>query len=70
MKTQHRDENPNLMSREQAAKYLGVTSQYLAVLKCKGQGPSYFRVGDRAIRYSMEDLKIWANRRHVVHVVQ
>ena len=54
----------NLITREQAAQYLGITRQYLDVMAMRKQGPSYIRLG-RAVRYELDDVKAWAKARKV-----
>ena len=51
------------MTDEQAAKYLGVKRQTLALWRCTGRyGLRFTRVG-RAIRYSKSDLDEWLAER-------
>jgi hypothetical protein len=49
----------NTMSRglkdTEAAKLLGLHPQTLRNMRCKGEGPAYYKIG-RAVRYRSEDL--------------
>jgi len=54
-----------LLSREQAAAYLGVSPNTLAVWACnKTYGLKYIRVG-RCARYRRADLDAWLEQREV-----
>lgn len=48
------------MNVKEAAAYLGVSASYLNKLRClSSEGPRFASFG-KAIRYSAEDLKSWA----------
>lgn len=51
-----------LLTDEEAAKYLKLSAGYLRVLRCKGGGPLFARLG-RAIRYRITDLDAWIEAR-------
>ena len=53
-----------LKNREQAAKYIGLKTQTLAVWACRGQGPNYVKIG-RSVRYRQSDLDAWLERQTV-----
>jgi len=53
-----------LISRSEAATYLGVPEKSLAAWAYQGRGPSYFRVGKYA-RYRLGDLDAWLEARRV-----
>ncbi len=58
----HQTDSPR-MTPEQAAEYLGIASQTLAVWRCRRRyGLPYHRVG-RLIRYSRTDLDAWLEER-------
>lgn len=48
----------------QAAAYCGVSKSYIDKLRCRGEGPTFSRLG-RAVVYDSDDLDRWlaANRR-------
>jgi len=48
-----------LMTREQAAEYLGLTADTLAAHAARGTGPQYAKLSGRAVRYRREDLDAW-----------
>lgn len=54
-----------LMTKDEAAKYLGVSPGTLAVWRCVGRhGIPYHKIG-RCVRYSLPDLDAWlAENRH------
>jgi excisionase family DNA binding protein len=54
-----------LITREQAAEYLGVTKQYLDLLASKKKGPPFFKLARRAVRYDLTDLHVWVRERRV-----
>lgn len=49
-----------LLTRVQAAAWLGLSSKRLANLACEGRGPDYVRFPCGSIRYEMETLRAWA----------
>lgn len=56
--------NP-LLSREEAAAYLGVKPQTLAVWACRRTaGPPFFKIGAR-VKYRQADLDAWIESRRV-----
>ena len=55
---------PDLMTRQQAADYLGVTPQALSQMNVRGQGPRFVRIG-RSVRYRRDDLLDWIESRVV-----
>jgi len=46
------------VSPEQAAKLYGLNPGSLANMRCRKQGPRYFRVGKKVL-YKVEDLERW-----------
>jgi Helix-turn-helix domain len=44
-----------------AAKILGVSVSFLNKLRCYGGGPSFNKVGRRAVRYNVAALREWAD---------
>lgn len=51
-------ESPFLTSA-QAAEYLQVSKVYLQRLRTTGEGPTFLRVSQRRILYSLQDLESW-----------
>ena len=49
------------MSRENAAKYLGLSAKTLAMWKLSGRGPPWVKVGGRVF-YFREDLDVFIRR--------
>jgi excisionase family DNA binding protein len=47
------------MTREQAAEYLNISVDALAMHAYRGSGPPYVRLGHRTIRYRKADLDQW-----------
>jgi hypothetical protein len=60
----HEDDLPAMVSREQAAEFLGVTPQALSQMNGRGEGPPYARIG-RSVRYKRQDLLDWVESRIV-----
>lgn len=58
----------NYLTAEEAARYLGLSSSYLAKLRMGGNavlGPRFIRIGPRAVRYRLADLDRWMDQRAV-----
>jgi excisionase family DNA binding protein len=55
----------NTLSPIQAAKYLGISEAVLRLWRAEGQGPRYFRAGEKLIRYRRADLDAWIEARLV-----
>ena len=47
------------MTTREVADYLKVHPKTLAIWRHRDQGPRYYRVGVRDIRYSQEDVEAW-----------
>ncbi len=58
---------PEYLSTKQAARYLGVSYQYLEVQRCHGDGPPYLTLGRRMVRYLKSDLDAWATSQRKTH---
>lgn len=54
----------DVMSPPETAKYIHLSVSMTAKLRCKGGGPTYFKLG-RAVRYRRSDLDAWLNSRRV-----
>lgn len=50
------DSTRNLLTRTQAAEYLGITPRALQQLNYLGTGPTFVIVGTRTVRYRLADL--------------
>jgi predicted DNA-binding transcriptional regulator AlpA len=48
-----------LMTSVEAATFLALAASTLAKMRLRGDGPRYRRVGRRAVRYAMSDLRYW-----------
>ena len=55
---------PNLLTRRQAAQYVGLAEQTLAVWAMDGRNLPFIKAG-RAVRYRREDLDEFLRRRTV-----
>ncbi len=47
----------------EAASYLGLAAGTLEVLRRRGDGPAYFKLGKRAVGYERAALDAWVERR-------
>lgn len=56
---------PQYMTTRQAAEYLGLSTQFLEIARCRGGGPKYVKLA-QAVRYSKADLDefMLAHRKH------
>lgn len=52
----------NLLSGQEAAKYLGISEQTLRIHRVKGGGVKYVKVG-RLVRYRQSDIDAYLNAR-------
>ena len=48
-----------MMTTREVADYLKVHPKTLAIWRHRDQGPRYYRIGPRDIRYFMEDVEAW-----------
>jgi hypothetical protein len=55
-----------LLTTQQVADLLGVSSQWLEVGRVKNYGPPYERLGPRLIRYPPDGLVKWLKQRRAV----
>ena len=49
-----------LLNDKEAAAWLQVSTQTLANMRCRGEGPAYVKVGGKLVRYLLEDLEEFA----------
>jgi predicted DNA-binding transcriptional regulator AlpA len=52
-----------LLSTREVAGWLGVSTQWLEIGRCKKYGPKFTRVGPRVIRYRRGDVREWLKAR-------
>ncbi len=60
------DDSPpgEFLNTLQAAAYLNVSHQFLEIARHRGEGPTYIRLGGRAIRYGKKnDLDVYMDAR-------
>lgn len=55
------DQSDSLLTRPEAAKYLGLRPATLEVWAVKGRGPRFIKLGARAVRYRKSDVQAWVN---------
>ena len=51
------------LTARQAAQYLGVSESALRLWRSRGEGPRYFRAGEKLVRYRRADLDFWIEAR-------
>ena len=56
---------PAYLNTAAAARYSGLSESFLNKLRMGNDGPSFFRIGRRAVRYRREDLDRWMVRQLV-----
>jgi predicted DNA-binding transcriptional regulator AlpA len=56
---------PKMLTRAEAADYLGVSTTYLANAAWRGDGPTLIRIGHRTIRYRRDTLETWLAARTI-----
>jgi len=49
----------NLLDQGEVAELLGVHPKTLGLWREKGQGPPFIRLGEKLIRYNVEDVRAW-----------
>lgn len=54
---------PVWLTARQAAGVLGLAEQTLAVWRMEGGGPTWVKMGAKAVRYRAEDVRKWIGRR-------
>lgn len=52
-----------LMNPEQAANFLGISHRTLENWRLKGGGPAFVRMSHRCVRYRLEALLSWLDKR-------
>ena len=48
-----------VLSARQLAVHLGVTYQWLGLLRKRGEGPPYFKLNNKHVRYRACDVESW-----------
>lgn len=59
----------DLLTPDEAGKYLRCAKQTLARWRCEGGGPAYVKVGVRVL-YHRRDLDAWIGKRRVLATAQ
>jgi excisionase family DNA binding protein len=57
------NEQQNTLTPRQAARYMGISEAALRLWRSRGEGPRYFRAGDKLVRYRRADLDMWIESR-------
>jgi predicted DNA-binding transcriptional regulator AlpA len=65
--TQHIPDD-QLLATKQLAGLLGVSEQLIELMRAKGEGPEWIRLGPRAIRYQMGHIRGWLATRMKLHL--
>lgn len=58
-----------LLSREEAAEYLNVSTRQLKGQAVAGTGPAYYRVG-KFVKYSLADIDNWLASQRVASILE
>ena len=58
--------NRGLLTPQEAAAFLGVKPQTLALWRTKATGPEYIKVGN-CVRYDLEALQAYVDKNRVIH---
>jgi len=56
-------EQQNVLTPQQAARYVGVSEGALRLWRSRGEGPRHFRAGEKLVRYRRVDLDHWVESR-------
>jgi hypothetical protein len=57
----------DLLTTEQLATWFGVSTQWLEIMRHRGGGPEYERIGPRTIRYLRGKARRWLGTRSHTH---
>jgi len=57
--TEHQD----TFTPKQAARYVGISEAALRLWRSRGEGPRYFKAGEKLVRYRKADLDSWIEAR-------
>ena len=53
------------LTSKEAAKFLSVSEQTLSNWRCRKEGPKYFKLGAKMVRYRLKDLEEWMQQRYI-----
>lgn len=56
-------EQQTTLTPRQAARYVGISEAALRLWRSRGEGPRFFRAGEKLIRYRKSDLDNWIEAR-------
>ena len=56
-------EQQETLTSKKAASYLGISEAALRLWRSHGEGPRYFRAGEKLVRYRRADLDAWIEAR-------
>lgn len=54
-------QDEDLLSNDEAARFLAIAPQTLATWRCRERGPAYYKIG-RMAYYRVADLKAWIEK--------
>ncbi len=56
-------EQQHAYNEREAARYMGVSGAVLRLWRSQGEGPRYFKAGEKLVRYRRTDLDFWIESR-------
>jgi predicted DNA-binding transcriptional regulator AlpA len=59
----HLEQNENTFDTNGAGRYTGVSESALRLWRAQGEGPSFYRAGEKLVRYRKCDLDAWIEAR-------
>lgn len=62
--TKKHDKAEHLLTTEEAARFLSIKTQTLALWRTQGRGPVYFKLGS-SVRYDLKELKSYIHSQRV-----
>ena len=58
-----KETDDQLFCTKSLARILGVSTQWLEIGRCKGDGPPFLKLSNRMIRYRASEVKAWLDGR-------
>jgi predicted DNA-binding transcriptional regulator AlpA len=67
--TEHVSEGPDdqMLTTAEVADWLGVSEQWLILLRGKSEGPRYSRLSPKIVKYRREAIRKWLRARELTH---
>jgi hypothetical protein len=63
-------EDDDMLVTQEVADWLGVSTQFLELLRGRGTGPAFVKMSERMVKYRREAVRVWLRNRERISTAQ